>query len=97
MSEQNSKIITGLRLSEAIKYLEEHEKALIKRDQSPIHCFSSLENWAMDVKSTYSVKLPPPKSVTITKQMISDAWGNYVYGINGEVLDFEAFCKELGL
>lgn len=93
----NENIKTGLRLSEAVKLIEDNPGALLNCEQMDYEFRANIRDTFLSITSTYSVKLPPPKSVQVTKQMINDAWENHVYGINWEVLGFEAFCKELGL
>lgn len=96
MSSENIK--TGLKLSEAIKLLEENDGALIKHDDE--EHWSYVEDCIFHVRNQlYSVKLPPPKTVTVTKESLSKAFVH----LNGHIKHmaynsaFEQLCKELGL
>jgi hypothetical protein len=98
MSTEKENIITGLKLSEAVKLLEENEGALIKPDdyQHENLEFRELKYFDMEFNRTYSVKLPPPKSVSVTREMLKEAWLKHVFIVN-ELQQFEKLCKELGL
>lgn len=101
MSSENIK--TGLKLSEAIKLLEENDGALIKPDNSNDDFYAPFP-WTMaTLTNTYSVKLPPPKTVTVTKaDVIKAFYKSYEEHKleNGHILNnwnIEKFLKELGL
>lgn len=86
-------IITNLKLSEAIKLLEKNEGAELWVPQYRIN-FIEAKTIYHNKSELYSVKLPPPKSVVVTKDKLVDAW------LEIQVLlpsNFDKFCKELGL
>lgn len=89
------KIITGLKLSEAIKYCEENEGALIANQGTDI--YDKVQNTSFYVGNVYSVKLPPPKSVSVNLASIKGAWVRHVGTDWQGNLNFDKFCKELGL
>lgn len=94
MSSENIK--TGLRLSEAIKLLEENDGALIKPDSSNDDFYAPFP-WTMAIlTNTYTVKLPPPKTVTVTKEQLHKILDPLEYNLTA-LKDFEKFLKELGL
>lgn len=96
MSSENIK--TGLKLSEAIKLLEENEGALVRpSDYVCEYSFAPIDNWRLRIPMTYDVKLPPPKTVTVTRADIEKAWLKSKAPISYPVSMFELFCKELGL
>lgn len=68
----NENIKSGLRLSEAIKLIEENEGALI-RSEKGLNDYRPLMNQSLSINDTYSVKLPPPKSVTVTREDVVEA------------------------
>ncbi len=75
MKSTDTQIKTGLKLSEAIKLLEENESALIRPEISIVSDadFSHNADWPINVSCLYSVKLPPPKSVSVTRADVFDA------------------------
>lgn len=103
MSIENIK--TGLRLSEAIKLLEENDGALVRpeTEYDKIHSFDIVEKWVFSTKCLWSVKLPPPKTVTVTRDDVVKAfYESYEEHKleNGHILNdwnIEKFLKELGL
>lgn len=102
MSSENIK--TGLKLSEAIKLLEENEVALIKPDNSNDDFYAPFP-WTMaTLTNTYSVKLPPPKTVTVTRADVCNAYAKVCKAVESKrrslvepIFDLNEFCKELGL
>ena len=90
----DAKIITGLRLSEAVKLLEENENALIRTNGAGN--FWPSDEFRIKTDQKYDVKLPPPKntSVTVTRNKLDDAWLEVQMNLPN---NFEQFCKELGL
>jgi hypothetical protein len=95
MSSENIK--TGLRLSEAIKLLEENEGALVRpSDYVCEYSFAPIDNWRLRISMTYDVKLPPPKTVTVTKEQLHKILDPLEYNLTA-LKDFEKFLKELGL
>lgn len=99
MSSENIK--TGLKLSEAIKLLEENEGALVKpeTEYAKIHSFDIVEKWVFSTKCLWSVKIPPPKTVTVTRAAVERAY-NKTHPIFDNIdynNSFYQFCKELGL
>lgn len=94
MSSENIK--TGLKLSEAVKLIEENENALIRISGS-LFQWQRIYNIQADTYCKYDVKLPPPKTVTVTKADIERAWLKSKAPISYPVSMFELFCKELGL
>lgn len=103
MNSENIK--TGLKLSEAIKLLEENEGALITVHNATYDWldYDYLFNSSLAVihkKSIWDVKLPPPKTVTVTRADIAAIWPNFIsyeHFHNTKFEVFEQFCKELGL
>ena len=96
MSSENIK--TGLKLSEAIKLLEENDGALIKPDNSNDDFYAPFP-WTMaTLTNTYSVKLPP-KTVTVTRADIIRAIDKNTHLMSFAYPDkaIDAVCKELGL
>lgn len=94
----NEQVITGLRLSEAVKLLEENDNGLIKPEGYSEAVFDKLSKWSLNFDSTYSVKLPPPKSVQVTRADVINA-GNKIQGRHQLSMSeyMEQLCKELGL
>ena len=92
MSSENIK--TGLKLSEAIRLIEENEGSLLRvEDDLYEYPFLKSEYWLSRTDRTYSVKLPPPKTVTVTRADIEKAFDR----INLRFQYMDEFCKELGL
>lgn len=90
MSSENIK--TGLKLSEAVKLIEENENALIRISDS-LFQWQRIYNIQIEINRTYDVKLPPPKTVTVTRADIERAFDR----INLRFQYMDEFCKELGL
>lgn len=89
-------IKSGLRLSEAIKYCEENRDAEIsKQTVYGDTGFMPPNNLICDVDATYSVKLPPPKSVTVTRADLVDVFEQFDIRLSEKY--FDQLCKELGL
>lgn len=92
------KIITGLKLSEAIKYLEENDGVLIKfSGTSNIDTFYRLKDLRFDTDLKYDIKLPPPKTVSVTRADIEKAFYAQNLSILSNAGILDALCKELGL
>lgn len=101
MSEQKEKIITGLRLSEAIKYCEDNDKVLIKPDEHAGYAshyeFAPPDRFQMITSYTWTVKLPPPKTVSVTRADIEKAFYAQNLSILSNAGILDALCKDLGL
>lgn len=93
MSIENIK--TGLKLSEAIKLLEENEGALIRLKDDTKSDYYRIYGVPMLLNELYDVKLPPPKTVTVTRADVERAYIKAHPLFNSNSL--EHFCKELGL
>lgn len=66
-------IKTRLKLSEAVKLLEENESALIRPDEYLVD---------LSIYYNYYVKLPPPKTIEVTEERLRIAYANS-HGIEG--------------
>ena len=93
MSSENIK--TGLKLSEAIKLLEENDGALMRLEDDTKSDYYRIYGVPMLLNELYDVKLPPPKTVTVTRDDITKAYNKTHPIFNSNSLEY--FCKELGL
>lgn len=96
----DAQIKTGLRLSEAMKLIEENEGAMIKCHQYPGDDFLNPYYAALTFQrdTTWDVKLPPPKTVSVTRLDLEKAFHTMRkqnYCVDASLVT--DFCKELGL
>jgi len=92
----DAQIKTGLKLSEAVKLLEENPGAELSNqiDIFP-DSFRPLYFWQLKLNEHYAVKLPPPMppmAVSVTRADVKIVLNRL--GLEGW---FEQFCKESGL
>ena len=92
-------IVTGLKLSEAVKLLEENPGALImpENDFGAPKKFLELKHHELKVRCKYSVKLPPPKSVSVTRADVFDAVESTDISMLPHKELAEKLCRKLGL
>jgi hypothetical protein len=98
----DAQIKSGLKLSEAVKLIEENEGALLmpENDFGAPKKFLELKHHELKVRCKYSVKLPPPKSVSVTRVLLARAVSKTQMEPVEVVLNSDYFinlCKELGL
>lgn len=72
----DAQIKTGLKLSEAIKLIEENNyRALIRINTvDNRHDFENVDLVDLSIYYNYDIKLPPPKSVSVTRDFVYKAY-----------------------
>lgn len=97
MSKENIK--TGLKLSDAVRLIEENKNALIKYHNVNLSKWQQIYMITLDIDCKYGVKLPPLKTVTVIRDDVIRAIDKNIHLMKFEYLDeaVDAFCKELGL
>ena len=97
MSKENIK--TGLKLSDAVRLIEENENALIKHHNDNLSQWQRIYNITLDIDWKYDVKLPPLKTVTVIRDDVRRAIEKNTHLMKFAYLDkaIDAVCKELGL